>query len=102
MQNHKDNVKSWLFCRVYSLLLFESVSQGALPDSKVTLSMEVTEFPLAFLSSVVLMVHLFLAKQKADIKRCGPTLFFRGKIIMPVNLISFLPSIPVSDDAINR
>lgn len=44
------------------------MSKGALSDSKVTLHIEVTEFPLAFFSSVVLMVHLFLAKQKADIK----------------------------------
>lgn len=68
MKSHKDNVKSWLFCNVYSLLLFEFVSKGALSDSKVTLCIEVTEFPLAFFSSVVLMVQLFLAKQKADIK----------------------------------
>lgn len=89
-----------MFCKVDSLLLFEFVTKGALPDSKVTLSIEVTEFPLAFLFSVVLMVHLFLAKQKADSK-IYVRILFSGEISQCLLIEPCFTIYPVGNDAIN-
>lgn len=63
MWNPKHNFKRPI-AKVYSLLLLDSMSKGALPDSEVTAKKYLNSISYCFFFSVVLMVHLLVVEQK--------------------------------------